>query len=149
MMPQLCHTNCPDTLHPAPAEASAYPILRCLSRPRRTLLRLATSHTGRTVTGRSASNHRHGMVNLTQKTPHSCRKAALFLVLPFHKPLSFRPLYTLRFPREEGVRQRFSSQLTMPLGVFACNLVGDALVPTLRGLEGRAPLGLSPPGLRH
>jgi hypothetical protein len=60
-----------------------------------------------------------------------------------------RPLYTLRFPREGGVRQCFSSQLTMLLGVFACNLVGDALAPTLRGLEGRAPLGLSPPGLRH
>jgi hypothetical protein len=50
---------------------------------------------------------------LSEKLYIRAVKKELLLVLLFHEPLYFRYLHTIRLPRGQGVRQRFSIKLTM------------------------------------
>src|SRR5947209_8082331 len=54
-------------------------------------------------------------------------KKELWLVLLCHEPLYFRHRHTIRFPRGESVRQRFSIKLTMAVRLIKVALARDTL----------------------
>jgi hypothetical protein len=66
----------------------------------------------------SLSGPHGGIGNCTEKTPHWCRNKSTRVGLALSRTLYFRHLHTSRWPRGEGVEQRFSMKVTMPVCIL-------------------------------